>query len=65
MHANIAYRITPAQIAAAQQAKADFDALCQADPTIILPLSFRQMILNERHGWIWNTQFGQYEKKSH
>lgn len=57
----IAYRITPAQIAAAEQARQDFADIQASDPTAQAPISFRQMILNEAHGWTWNTDTKQYE----
>ena len=55
------YRITPAQIAQAAQAQTDFAAILASDPTAQAPVSFRQMILNEAHGWTWNIETGEYE----
>ena len=59
------YRITPAQIAAAEQAQADFAAILSDDPTAKAPNSFRQMVLNEqRHSLTWNVVTSEYEPEN-
>lgn len=59
------YRIAAEQIAAAEQAQADFAAIQSEDPTAKLPVSYRQMILNEeRHSLTWNARAGQYEPEN-
>lgn len=61
---NPTYRISAAQIAAAQAAQEMIEAICQADPDAIPPISARQMVINEGLGWVWDFASGQYQREN-
>lgn len=58
------YHITPAQIAAAEQAEQEFAEILTDDPYFRPPASFRQLILNEERGWTWNVAAQKYEPEN-
>lgn len=58
------YTLTQRQKDQAEEAHQEFAEILAADPTAKAPASFRQMILNEKHGWTWNPATQKYEPEN-